>query len=87
MPNKPAAAKALRQTKKHTARNRSILGKVEAVIRLARKAVVNKSNEAAKLIKDATRALDKAAQKGVITKNTAARKKSRLAKSFRALKS
>ncbi len=41
-----------------------------------------KKEEAAKLLPKAQKALDKAAKRGVIKKNTASRKKSRLAKAI-----
>ena len=45
----------------------------------------NKKAEAEKILKDAYKALDKAAKTGVIKKNTASRKKSRLAKALKKL--
>lgn len=42
-----------------------------------------KKNEAEKLLSAAYKALDKAAKRGVIKKNTASRKKSRLAKALK----
>ncbi len=40
----------------------------------------NKKDEAEKKLKDAYKAIDKAAKRGVLKKNTASRKKSKLAK-------
>lgn len=80
MPNKPAAAKSLRQTKKRTARNRQIMSGVEIAIRLARRAVREKTKDAADKIRTAIKTIDKAGQKGVLKRNTAARYKSRLIK-------
>lgn len=82
MPNKQAAVKALHQTKKHTAHNRAVLTQLEVLIRLARRAITAPSKEAAANVKTAIKALDKAAQKGIIKANTAARKKSRLIKAL-----
>ena len=45
-----------------------------------RKASENGKADSAKLLSDAYKAIDKAAKSGVIKKNTAARKKSRLAR-------
>lgn len=82
MPNKPAAAKALRQTKKHTARNLNIKKGIEVTIRLAKKSLTAGEKTTADKVKLAIKTLDRAAQKGIIKKNTAARKKSRLMKSL-----
>jgi len=85
MPNKPAAAKALRQTKKHTARNRAIQAKLEIALKQARRAITAQAKEAGVNVKAAIKSLDRAYQKGVIKKNTAARKKSRLMKALHAI--
>ncbi|MFA6198298.1 MAG: 30S ribosomal protein S20 [Patescibacteria group bacterium] len=79
MPVKKAAWKALRQSKKRHARNIATKVNVRAVVKKTRQAIAgNAKDEAAKALKEALKALDKAVQKGVIKKNTAARKKSRL---------
>ncbi|HBH16908.1 MAG: 30S ribosomal protein S20 [Parcubacteria group bacterium GW2011_GWD2_43_10] len=82
MPNTKAATKALRQTKKRTARNRQLKSGVEIALRYARRAIAAKGSEAAKLASQAIKLLDKASQKGTLKHNTAARLKSRLMKSF-----
>ncbi|MDP3985934.1 MAG: 30S ribosomal protein S20 [Candidatus Veblenbacteria bacterium] len=82
MPNTSAATKALRQTKKRTARNQKVKSGVEIALRQARKAIVAKSNEAKELVKQAVTRLDRAAQKGALKPNTASRLKSRLMKLF-----
>ncbi len=78
MPNKPAAAKALRQAKKHAAAN---LARKDA-FKSAIKSVVKATSgaDAKKLIVAAQKALDKAAKAGTIKKNTASRRLSRLMK-------
>ncbi len=83
MPNKPAAAKALRQTKKHAAANAL---RKEAFKDAVKKTLKSKSaEEALKLAIQAQKALDKAAKAGTIKKNTAARKLSRLMAKVNAL--
>lgn len=74
MPNKQSAKKELRKAKK-----RAILNKVrrEAYKDLLKKA---EKTKAADMLKAAQQALDKAAKVGVIKKNTASRKLSRLMK-------
>lgn len=74
MPNIQSAKKELRKAKKRAALNKV---RRETYKGLIKKAVVAKSAEA---IRSAQQALDKAAKAGVIKKNTAARKLSRLMK-------
>jgi len=78
MPNKANAAKALRQAKKRAVRNLARKDKFKETIKKTLKAV--NLEEAKKLVREAQQALDKAARTGVIKKNTAARKLSRLMK-------
>lgn len=81
MPIKKAAMKALRQAKKRVARNTNIKNNIKTLIKNARKTIGDKNKDAAaKLVHDAMKSLDKAVQKGIVKKNTAARKKSRLQK-------
>lgn len=87
MAHKKAALKDIRQTKKRTARNKNIKEHVVYVKKQAQKAVVKKDLASAeeyyaKLVKS----VDKAAKRGIIKKNTANRRKSRLAKRINALK-
>ncbi len=81
MPIKNAAFKALRKSKKHAILNKKIISDLTALSKRVRKAVSGKDEAKAKeWLKGAIKAFDKAAQKGIIKKNNAARKKSRLAK-------
>lgn len=84
MPNKDAAAKALRQMKRRAALNLDYKTKFRDAIKAALKAT--KPEEAKKLASAAQKALDKAAKHGTIKKNTAGRKLSRLMKKVNALK-
>lgn len=54
-------------------------------VKSVKKLLTNSPAEATKNLAAAYQAIDKAVKRGVIKKNTAARKKSRLAKKFRAL--
>ncbi len=81
MANKHAGEKAMRQSLRHRTRNRT----VRVTARTEVKDAANLLEEGAvadaeQSVKQAVRALDKAAQKGVIKKNNAARRKSRLMK-------
>jgi len=79
MPIKESAKKYLRQTKKHRvlnlARAKAVKDTTKKIIKLA---AAGQKDEAKKLISAAYQAIDKAAKRGIIKKNTAARKKSRL---------
>ena len=71
--------KRLRSSKRKHERNRIHLGRAQTTVRKARRLIdAGKVEEAHEAVRTAARALDKAAAKGVIHKNTAARKKSRL---------
>ena len=54
----------------------------ESLIKKSRKAITAKSDTVKDLIQQAIKAIDKAAQKGIIKPNTGKRKKSRLMKKF-----
>jgi len=87
MPIKKAAFKHLRQTKKRTIHNKKVKDNLKLLIKKSRKLIESKKkDEANELIKKAIISLDKAAQKGIIKKNTAARRKSRLMKRLNNLK-
>ena len=79
MPNHYSALKRMRQTKKRTAVNRTNKGAFRASLRSARKTLASGAGDAAKtLVPQTLSSIDKAVQKGLIHKNTAARLKSRL---------
>lgn len=79
MPIKQAAFKALRQAKKRTLRNLFVKRNIEKLVKGTRKlAIAKKIKEAEELAKKAIKVIDKAAQKKILKKNTAARMKSRL---------
>lgn len=81
MPITKSAKKSLRQSKKRRARNIRQKEAFKDIIKNIRKLVLeNKKKEAEKLLPKAYKAIDKAAKAGVIKKNTADRKKSRLTK-------
>lgn len=87
MANIKSAIKRNKQNEKKRVRNRIYRGTARTYVARARKAITTKDAEAAKAATlAAISALDKAAQKGVIHKNNAARRKSRLAKQLAALK-
>lgn len=87
MPNIKAAAKAWRQNLKRRAKNLKSKSSVKKLVKMAREQLSAKNREQAMVtVKAAIKALDRAAQKSVIKKNTASRKKSRLMKKLNLLK-
>jgi small subunit ribosomal protein S20 len=80
MANIKSAQKRIKVTEAKTLRNRMIKSALKTVIKKFEATITIKSAEEAKVAYiNATRALDMAASKGVIHKNMASRKKSRLA--------
>ncbi len=77
MANTKSALKRMRQNERRRLRNRAVRSKVRSVVKVARAV---EGEPAAGAILEALRALDKAVAKGVIHRNTAARKKSALAR-------
>ena len=82
MPNIKSAKKELRKSKKRAAFNAKIKTNLKLVIKKTRKAIEAKDAKAKELLAEALKTIDKAAQKGVIKKNSRDRKKSRLHKKF-----
>jgi len=76
----------MRQNPKRRLRNRLHTSRARTLIKQARTAIhEGEVDEAREVTMQAIRALDKAAEKGVIHKNNAARRKSRLMKSLNKL--
>lgn len=83
---KHAAAKAIRKSAKNHAFNLKVKGEFKSLLKEARKQITAKKiEEAKKAVQAAVKSLDKSARKKVITKNTAARLKSRLTKALNAV--
>ena len=86
MANIKSAKKRILVTKKKTAQNRMVKSALKTTIKKFEAAIaVNNAEEAKTSFVAVTKALDSAAQKGVVHKNMAARKKSRLAAKLNAL--
>ena len=85
MANTKSALKRIRQNEKRRARNRTERSRVRTAVKLARSAVVEGGADARATALVAIRALDKAVSKGVVHRNTAARKKSALARRLASL--
>ncbi|OLC14177.1 MAG: 30S ribosomal protein S20 [Candidatus Rokubacteria bacterium 13_1_40CM_69_27] len=80
MANMKSALKRMRQNEKRRARNRMVRSKVRTAVKSARTALTAADGDARTAALEAIRALDKAVTKGVVHPNTAARKKSALAR-------
>ncbi|RJQ42585.1 MAG: 30S ribosomal protein S20 [Anaerolineaceae bacterium] len=86
MANIQSAIKRNKQNEKRRLRNRVFRGQARTSVKKARVAIASADKEEAKVkVLDAVKALDKAASKGIIHKNNAARRKSRLMKQLVAL--
>lgn len=81
MANHKSALKRIRQTEKRRLYNRTFRNRARTLVKQARASITTGNNDAAvKATRDAIRDLDMAASRGVIHKNNAARRKSRLMK-------
>ncbi|MCB9798775.1 30S ribosomal protein S20 [Candidatus Nomurabacteria bacterium] len=78
MPNLKNAKKALRQAKKRAEENLVVKKAYKTALKEVNKAMDAGQKDVADLLKTAQKKLDKAAKKGVLKKNTASRKFSRL---------
>ena len=81
-----SALKQMRQGLKHRDRNRRNLSQLKGQIKKLRTALsAGKNDEAKKLLDETAGEIDRAAKKGIIHDNAAARYKSRLSRRFNAL--
>ena len=81
MPITSSAKKALRSSRRKRLFNTRRKEEMKDVTKNVRRLVsLGKSDDAKKLLSNAYQAIDKAAKRGVIKKNAASRKKSRLAR-------
>lgn len=80
MANIQSQIKRNRQNEKRRLRNRNVRGAARTAVNAARKSFSEGNPETREAVLKAISELDKAAEKGVIHKNNAARRKSRLMK-------
>ncbi len=86
MANHPSALKRHRQSEKRRVRNRAVKTRLRRLVREVRTAVTaNDAKAAGETLARASRELDKAVTKGVLHRNSASRKISRLARAVRTL--
>lgn len=82
MPNIKSAIKRVQISKLQNEKNTAARSALKTAIRRFEEAVANNADNAVEALQKASRALDKAAAKGLIHKNKAARKKSRMSKKY-----
>lgn len=80
MPNIKSAIKRVKVNEKANIANSQAKSAMRTTVKKAENAVAAKAENTQELLQAAYKSLDKAASKGLIHKNAAARKKSRLAK-------
>lgn len=80
MANSEQALKRIRQNEKTRARQKGQATSVRTAMAKVVAAVEENADNKVELLQDATKSIDKAASKGLIHKNKAAREKSRLTK-------
>ena len=86
MPNIKSAKKRVQVIEKKTLRNNMIKSAYKTAVKKFEQAIESGNVEEAKaLFSEATKKIDQACTKGVIVKNTAARKKSNMAKKLNAM--
>ncbi len=86
MPNTKSASKAMRQSRRRNTINLRTKSKFKSAVKVTKQATVaGDSAKAVENLKKAFSAIDKAVKKNVLHKNTASRKKSRLAKAINKL--
>lgn len=86
MPNIKSAIKRVKVIEKKTARNNMIKSEYKTAVKKFEQAVeAGNKEDASKLMSVATKKVDQACTKGIIVKNTAARKKSNMAKKLNAM--
>ena len=77
------ARKRIRQNETRRLRNRNVLGNYRNAVVAAKEALENGAENAAELVKKAEIALARAAQKGVLRRQTASRRTSRLVQALK----
>lgn len=83
MANLKSSIKRIRSSRRRAAHNQVHRSRSKTFVKKARELIAQKKfDEAQVVIQQAISALDKAAQKGVVHKNNAARRKSRLVKLY-----
>jgi small subunit ribosomal protein S20 len=85
MANKKAAKKYILVTKRNNERNTKFKSLMKTEIKKAIVAIENKDKNASEIVKTTLKQIDKTSSKGIIHKNSAARKKSNLTKKLNSI--
>lgn len=86
MPNIKSAIKRVEVTKTKTLKNTIKKSALKTSLKKCNEAIVKKDPSASAILSDTAKAIDRAAAKHILHKNTAARRKSKLAKALNAAK-
>lgn len=84
MPNIKSAKKRVRVIAVKTARNKALKSNLKSTIKAAQTSVAGGSADSQESVRLAIKKIDQATAKGLLHKNTAARKKSQLARALNA---
>ncbi|MBP1558977.1 MAG: 30S ribosomal protein S20 [Oscillospiraceae bacterium] len=79
MPNIKSAKKRVKVIEAKTLRNKAIKSNLKTTLKKANLAIENQEENSVEAVRLATKKIDQAVAKGILHKNTAARKKSQLA--------
>jgi small subunit ribosomal protein S20 len=83
--NTRSAIKRMKQNERRRQRNRAARSTIRSTVKAARVALAAKTPETATAVREAIRTLDRAVTQGVMHRNTAARRKSSLARKLNTL--
>ncbi len=86
MPNIKSAIKRVEVTKSKTLKNTMRKSALKTAIKKCNEAIESKDSSATSVLSSTVKSIDKAAAKNIIHKNTAARRKSKLAKALNTAK-
>ena len=82
MPNIASAKKRVRVIERKTLRNKSFMTALKTIMKKANLAVSNETPDRGDMVRLAVKKLDQGVSKGIVHKNTAGRKKSRLMQKY-----
>ena len=85
MANTRSAIKRIKQNERRRQRNRAARSEIRSTVKGARTALAAKAPEVKAAVHEAIRTLDRAVTRGVMHRNTAARRKSALARKLNSL--
>lgn len=80
MPNIKSVMKDVKKSRENRLRNLATKSRIKTFVKKTKGAITSGDEQAVKLVQETTSIIDKAAERGIIHKNAAARRKSRLMK-------